>query len=241
LADGKLDDPDSNSDKALSVSAVEESSMLPPPDHPKIYHITHGKNLAGIITDGCLWSNAEMVQRGGPVTPIGISEIKLRRDQLLVTSHPGTTVGEYVPFYFCPRSVMLYILHRGNHPSITYSEGQRPIVHLEADLHEVVTWAESQNRPWAFTDRNAGTRYFQSFRTIAELSQLNWEHIAAGYFRDALVKDAKQAEFLVYGKFPWHLVRAIGVHDEAVAERVREIVIQSEHQPDVRIEADWYF
>jgi len=51
---------------------------------------------------------------------------------------------------------MLFILHKGNHPSLTYKEGQRPILHREADLHEVVAWADAQGIPWAFTDKNAG-------------------------------------------------------------------------------------
>ena len=38
--------------------------MATPPARPKIYHITHGRNLARIVTDGCLWSEAEMIARG---------------------------------------------------------------------------------------------------------------------------------------------------------------------------------
>jgi len=90
-----------------------------PPSQPKIYHITHGLNLAPIVNKGCLLSDAEMAARGVPCSSIGISEIKRRRlEELAVSCHPGTKVGEFVPFYFCPRSVMLFILHRGNHPSI---------------------------------------------------------------------------------------------------------------------------
>ncbi len=39
-----------------------------------------------------------------------MSEIKRRRvEELEVDCHPGTKVGDYVPFYFCPRSVMLFV------------------------------------------------------------------------------------------------------------------------------------
>jgi|SRR5579864_284430 len=147
--------------------------MSEPPAQPKIYHISHGRNLVRILSAGCLCSEAEMNPRGGPEVAIGMSEIKARRlNELPLSCHPGTRVGEYVPFYFCPRSVMLYILHMGNHPGLTYKEGQRPIVHLEADIHEVVSWAESQNRRWAFTDRNAGCGYFQSFSDLAHPGSL---------------------------------------------------------------------
>jgi hypothetical protein len=67
-----------------------------------------------------------------------MSEVVARRKRLPVSCHPGTCVGDYVPFYFCPRSVMLYVISRRNHSSLTYRGGQAPIVHLETDLHAVV-------------------------------------------------------------------------------------------------------
>ncbi len=216
--------------------------MSPPPAQPKLFHITHGRNLAKILADGCLWSDAEMVGRGGPQAAIGMPKIKTRRlEELEVPCHPGTKVGQFVPFYFCPRSVMLFILHKGNDRDLIYKEGQRPILHLEADLKEVVTWAAAQGRPWAFTDKNAGSGYFQSFRDMAQLDHLNWGHIANTDFREPEVKDAKQAEFLVFGSFPWTLVRRIGVISEKHAVRVREIVSVSDHRPDVQVQTGWYY
>jgi hypothetical protein len=216
--------------------------MSQPPARPKIYHITHGKNLAGILASNCIWSDAEMIRRGGPDIAVGLSEVKQRRlTELAVSCHPGTKVGEFVPFYFCPRSVMLFIIHCADHPGLSYRGGQRSILHLEVDLHETVAWAESEGRPWAFTHRNAGSRYFQSFRDLAELDHLDWEHIANDNFRDAAVKDAKQAEFLIYGSLPWTLVRSIGVIDEEIARRVREILAGSMHRPDVHVERVWYY
>ena len=64
-------------------------------------------------------------------TRIGRPGVVTIRQQLTLPCHPFTCVGEYVPFYFCPRSVMLYVIHCANHPDIVYTEGQRPIVHLE--------------------------------------------------------------------------------------------------------------
>ena len=215
---------------------------MSPPAEPKIYHITPGGNLAGIIADGCLWSDAEMIARGGPAVAAGMSHIKRRRlEELAVPCHPGTRVGQFVPFYFCPRSVMLYILHKGNNPDLTYQGGQRHILHLEANLEEAVAWAEGQGRPWAFTDGNAGSRFFRTFRDRAQLDQLGWDHIAAFDFRPREVKEAKQAEFLVFGSFPWTLVRKIGVTSEKVAERVRQIVEDCDHRPEVAVQSDWYF
>ncbi len=99
--------------------------MTPPPAHPKIYHITHVDNLADIVVEGRLVSDAEMLRRGGPRAPIGMSGIKRRRvEEIEVTCHPGAKVGEYVPFYFCPRPVMLFVIFRANYPELAYKGGK---------------------------------------------------------------------------------------------------------------------
>ena len=98
------------------------------PKRPKIYHITHVDNLRGILDAGVLWSDKERIRRNQECRLVGMSTIKQRRlTELSVTCHPKTNVGDYVPFYFCPRSIMLYILHMGNHSELTYKGGQRPI------------------------------------------------------------------------------------------------------------------
>lgn len=56
----------------------------------------------------------------------------------MLNSHPGLYVGQCVPFYFCPRSVMLYVIYCANHDELSYRGGQGPILHLEADLYETV-------------------------------------------------------------------------------------------------------
>ena len=81
------------------------------PENPKIYHITHIKNLEGIIKDEVIWSDAKRVELDRKCEIVGMFKIKKRRlEELKVKCYTDTMVGEYVPFYFCPRSIMLYIL-----------------------------------------------------------------------------------------------------------------------------------
>lgn len=89
--------------------------MSAPPESIKLYHITHVHNLERIAREGLL-SDIAIRQRGGPTVNIGMPANKARRLRLPVRCHPGDVLGGYVPFNFCPRSVMLYILHMGNHP-----------------------------------------------------------------------------------------------------------------------------
>lgn len=213
---------------------------MPIPDQPKIYHIVHVDNLASICGDGCLWSDSVMVQRQGG-TVIGMGSIKQRRLALPVSCHPQTFVGEYVPFYFCPRSIMLFVVHCANHPELAYRGGQQPIIHLEANLNQVVEWAEANGRRWAFSLSNAGAVYTQFRSELAQLDEINWDAVAARDFRPADVKEAKQAEFLVQQSFPWHLVERIGVHSQGIGQRVYAAMNGAGHRPSVEIRREWYY
>lgn len=213
---------------------------MPVPPNPKIYHIVHVDNLASIVADGCLWSDAVMTQRQGG-TVIGMGGIKQRRLGLPVACHSGLRVGEFVPFYFCSRSIMLYVIHRANHPELAYRGGQQPIVHLEADLENVVRWMEASGRRWAFSLSNAGA-YYTQFRTgLDQLGEINWEAVAATDFRPADVKEAKQAEFLVQRSFPWSLVERIGVHSQGIGQRAADAMQGAAHRPGIEIRRDWYY
>ncbi|MGB7412846.1 MAG: DUF4433 domain-containing protein, partial [Thermosynechococcaceae cyanobacterium] len=133
------------------------------PSSPKVYHITHIDNLQGIIQANCLISDALRIKDQADCQLVGMSTIKERRlQEIKVTCHPETTVGQYVPFYFCPRSIMLYVVHMGNHPELTYRGGQEPIIHLQADFETVVAWASQNRTPWALSDGNAGA-YLSNF------------------------------------------------------------------------------
>ena len=117
--------------------------MTTPPSQPKVYHITHVDNLAPIVDAGLIESDGRRVRQGSGQTSIGMSEIKRRRlYDIAVSCHLGTMVGEYVPFYFCPRSIMLYILYMGNHSDLTYLGGQEPVLHLQVDMEVAINWAD---------------------------------------------------------------------------------------------------
>lgn len=216
--------------------------MTPVPANPKIYHITHVDNLPAIIAAGELRSDALVAAAGGPASMIGMSEIKRRRlEELEVKSLADVMVGQCVPFYFCPRSVMLYIIRQANHPELTYRGGQGPIVHLEAELREVLAWAQSQERPWAFSLSNAGAYYTQFRSDAARLHEVNWEAVAAQDWRAADIKEAKQAEFLVLNTFPWSLVRQVGMRSHTVATRVQQALAGTVNPPRVTLQPAWYY
>ena len=212
---------------------------MPPPPEPKIYHIVHMDRLASIVADGALWSDAELQRRARPGTTIGMSTIKQRRLTTPVKCRPGLKVGDCVPFYFCPRSVMLYMIHMANDPELDYRGGQGPILHLEADLQEVVAWAERQERRWAFTLSNAGSLYFEDRRDLEQLGEIDWDAVQARVWQGR--SHGKQAEFLVERSFSWALVQRVGVRSLHIQERARDAIRASEHRPAVEIKPEWYY
>jgi len=216
--------------------------MSVPPDKVKICHITHVNNLPGIIQAGGLWSDAKRIELGLGANLIGMSRIKQRRlTEIDVSCYPGTKVGQYVPFFYCPRSIMLYILHRGNHDDIEYREGQGPIVHLVADFDASIQWAAEQRIPWALSPTNASARYTSFYNRRDDLHLIDWHAVFNRDFRDPAVKEAKQAEFLMFNWFPWHLVERIGVFDQNIQKVATHHIGSGTHQPPVRVENGWYF
>lgn len=215
------------------------NAVLVPPQ-PKIYHIAHVDRLPSIVADGFLWCDAEVVRRAPAGTTIGMSSIKQRRlNELCLSSHPSLHVGDCVPFYFCPRSVMLYLIYQGNHPELTYRQGQGPILHFEADLHAVVAWANAQPARWAFTLSNAGSYFFEDRNDLGLLGEINWSAVQARDWRAH--KEGKQAEFLLENRFPWHLIERIGVHSPLVYRQVANALPANGHRPTVEVRADWYY
>lgn len=210
------------------------------PAQPKLYHIAHVDRLPSIVADQCLWCDREVQRRAPPGTTIGMNSIKQRRlNELRLASHPGLFVGDCVPFYFCPRSVMLYLIYQGNHPELSYRGGQGPIVHLEADLQAVVAWADAQPRRWAFTLSNAGARYFEDRSDLGQLGEIDWNAVRATDWRQC--KDGKQAEFLLEQSFPWHLVERIGVQSRTTYTAAVNALPAHGHRPPVEIRPEWYY
>jgi hypothetical protein len=211
----------------MSANAVSQM-----PSDPCIYHITHVDNLDGIVRAGGLFSDSERIARNVPSTNIGHLHIKQRRLSRAVTTRAGGNLGDYVPFNFCTRSVMLYVLSRGHQD---YSGGQENIVHLVSKI----SIATSLRRAWAFTDRHAELGHALYFDDLAKLPEVPWHTMGERYWSE--VKEERQAEFLVYGFFPWTAVTEVAVMSQATANLAFQALSSSAHRPLVTQRPDWYY
>jgi len=212
------------------------------PVNLKIYHILHVDKLQSIINSDGLLSDGEVIRQGLGGTVIGMNSIKQRRlNELTLTTYPDLHVGECVPFYFCPRSIMLFMMYKSNSPDLDYHDGQDDIIHLEYDLMDVVNWANSNGLRWVMTDSNAGSYYFNDSNNISDINNLNRDAINAYYWSHPSIREAKQAEFLCESFVTWNLVQIIGVNTVETLQKVQTILASSGHNSTVEIKNDWYY
>jgi hypothetical protein len=164
---------------------------------------------------------------------IGYSHIKQRRLNRPVLVGVGGKLGDYVPFNFCNRSVMLYVVSRGH---ADHAEGENEIVHLVSSVNTAI----ALKRPWAFTDQHADLGYAAYFDAIEKLGEVDWTVMPRTQWGgDDELKAKRQAEFLIHEEFPWSAVESIGVKNAAVAAKVRALLPQG--RPPVAIQPDWYY
>jgi ssDNA thymidine ADP-ribosyltransferase, DarT len=202
------------------------------PAHVLIYHITDVANLPDILNDGGLHSDAVMAQRNATV--IGYSHIKERRlTQIRVPCCNNRFVGEFVPFYFCPRSPMLYTINQGN---TGRPQGcQATIIHLVSNVAAAI----SLGQVWAISDGNAGAYYTDFDSHLNALDGLDWPAIRARNWQGKTHE--KSAEFLLADFFPWNCIQQIGCHNSQVAQQVKVLIQNHSHQPSVDVEPSWYY
>lgn len=202
------------------------------PESVRIFHITDLANLPGILATGGLQSDKVMNAKAH--SDIGYNHIKLRRlTEIQIPCCNDAFVGEFVPFYYCPRSPMLYTVNRG-------STGRQPgcqatIVHLVSTVE--IAWG--LGRQWAISDGNAGA-YHSSFMADPEaLNTLDWESINSDQWSGKTHQ--KMAEFLVKDFYPWEGITGIGCFNESAKIELGKILQGANHVPRIAVTPRWYY
>lgn len=204
-----------------------------------IYHFTRVEHLASIVGSGLVCDRR--AQTTGLLSiEIGNQGIKERRLCRPVPVEPGGSVGDYVPFYFAPRSPMMYSIYRGNVPG--YSEGTGRLVYLVASLEKVRDLALSV----VLSDRNAvlSLASFVCFdgQNLAE-DFIDWPLMKAVMWNsteeDPDRMERRMAECLVYGSVPWQAFLGVVARTDEVAAEARAVL--GKGPPKVYVRSDWYF
>ena len=206
------------------------------PDPILVYHFTHIRNLASILEKG-LQSDAACRREDLTQIEIGSNAIRERRLTYPVGDiGPGRCVGDYVPWYFGPRSPMMYALSHNNYE---YKDGFDEVVYLVSSVPKIIALGWD----WIASDRNAAlhlAEFVDDERSLAD--HISWNVIRARYWTDHPDgADLRAAEFLVHESVPWQAIEAIVTKTEQARSKVEALVAGSVHVPAISVRAQWYF
>ena len=148
------------------------------PENTKLFHITHIRNLTGIVQNGFLLAQSQVHAEKIGFTNIAHSTLQQRRATTQVPCGPGATLHHYVPFYFAPRSPMLYTINQGNVEG--YNEGQRPVLHLMTSIEKVL----EAGLEFVFSDGQGIMAFTEFYDYLRDLCHIDCELIRAKYWAD---------------------------------------------------------
>lgn len=203
-----------------------------------VYHFTRVEHLPTIMAAGLVCDRRAQAQ-GVLAIEVGNKDIKAARRDRDVPVAPGGVVADYVPFYFAPRSPMLFSISKGNVP--TYDQGTSRLVFLVSTVQRLLEMGQQV----VISDRNARTKVakFAPFaEALLDEGFVDWPLMRARYWGDfADGGERRMAECLVHEVVPWRAFEIVGARSNSVAEEVRRIIGSTGETPRVAVQPGWYF
>ncbi|RUS93012.1 hypothetical protein DSM106972_097600 [Dulcicalothrix desertica PCC 7102] len=204
-----------------------------------VYHITHIRNLQSILQLGGLIANNRLKQQQISYQDIAHGSVQDRRALIRVPCAAGGCLHDYIPFYFAPRSPMLYTINKGNVEG--YTEGQTPVIYIITEA-EIIA---ANNLVFAFTDGHAVMDYSEFYDDLQFLNMIDWDIMRERYWNntpsDGDRRRRRQAEFLVHQFCPWSLIAQIGVINNTVKSQVEQILQNFNCSTPVKVYPSWYY
>lgn len=141
------------------------------------------------------------------------------------------TLGQYVPFYFGPKSPMLYMIVNGLKGVPRRSQSE--IVYVCCNVRTVI----NAGVRFAFTDGYATKRFSNFYSDPKNLDMVPWDAVYAGQWdnsEDNFDRERKkQAELLVYKHVPPEWVNTIVVYDDKARTFAQGLVERLGHRANV--------
>lgn len=202
------------------------------------YRITHIQNLPLILQNGIVTKNH--INASDEYIHIGNPEIIDVRSTAPVRIDGYGNIGDYVPFYFTPKSIMLYNIITGYwHPLVTKrNRYEILVIRCIIDNLAQLLW-------WFFTDGQGNDMASKHYNNIAQLDNIDWECIQQSSFSksaDDFDKPRRyQAEFLVHDYVPLKCIESLNVYDQNAATFVKNELHQSNINLAVKIKPKYFF
>jgi len=211
-----------------------------------IYHITHIEKLPKILESGKLICKNSLSETH---VDISLGDVQRKRAAKEVVVPPGGRLHDYVPFYFAPRSPMLFKNHK-----CAGTENYKPqheIIHLVTTDEHV-----ADRHACVFYDHHAISYRAKPYHRLADLTAIEWDlffepplvgEYACFWKNDAenpkwiYRQEVRQAEFLVHQELPWQEILKIGVLNPEIARNTVALLEKYNQKTLVESKPAWYF
>lgn len=203
-----------------------------------LYHITDFSNLESILRQGGLLSNNLVREKGVDYENIAHTNIQKRRLNKTVPLPPYGNLHDYVPFYFAPKSPMLYAIYKGQVEG--YEKGQDQIVYIVSRTDII----HNAGVDYVFTDGHAVMEYTDFFKDLNDLAKIDWNVMESQFWFDTEEdpdrKRRRQAGFLVYQFVPINIFLGFAVKNEEMKHIVEDTLHKHNYNCPVAVR-DWYY
>lgn len=202
------------------------------------YRITHRDNLRHILSDGLVNKNHD--HASPDFVTIGNPEIIDVRSMTLVELDNYGYLGEYIPFYFTPRSIMLYNIITGYYQPRVPQRSREEIIVIRCRME---TLAEQPK--WFFTDGQANDGESGHYADLKELNKVDWDCIQNSQFSkkpDDYDRPRRyQAEFLVKDIVPVECFESVCVYSKKMQLWAQTEVNAAGKMLKVNVEPEYFF
>jgi len=207
------------------------------PEKALIWRILHRENLPWVLQNGVHCGNS--LVRSPQWVSIGNAELIDKRAVRPVPVLPGGVLGDYVPFYFTPFSVMLRNIHTGWNGIKQVSNAD--ILILVSSLHRVSELGLS----FLFTDSHAYSGLASFYDDLAQLERIDWALLQRRDFKrdpeDPGKLERYQAEALVHQQVPLAALLGIVCYTDAVRAQIEGKIEGLGIALPVHTRPNWYF
>lgn len=207
------------------------------PEAARIFRITHVNNVPWILENGLHCQSSSV--RDPNFVPIGMEDLIRKRRSRVVPIRPGGVLSDYVPFYFTPRSIMLYNIKTGHNDVI-----KRPNAEIVILVSSLPKLAEA-GTAFVFTNGHAYLEETEYFDDMSDLGRIDWKLLQACDFRKDPEDPGKlgryQAEALAHRHVPASALIGIACYDDAIRLRIESEARRRKAAIDVKALSGWYF
>ncbi len=210
----------------------------------RIYHVTHIRNLAGILESGALLADTSEAWTARPTVDISSEPNRNARRSALVAGDGSASVAGYVPFFLSPNARLWDGLLTGT---------ADPRLSTDAHTAEVFDFVILVSTVKKLRDARAAADDAAAAAAVAvtdgdaagALTRIGATPDASDSLLRRLRADAEsdailRAELLVAETFPFALVTLVGVANDKVRDEVRGILAVSAHKPKVAVYPPWF-